>query len=75
MSLGQEIKKIRKKALLTQTQFAEKLEVSFTSVNRWETGKARPNVTAMKNIKEFCFQNNIEYSDIEKVWLDYTLEE
>ena len=75
MSLAQEIKMIRQKALLTQTQFAEKLNVSFTSVNRWETDKAKPNVTAMKKIKDFCAQNNLEYSAIEKAWLAYTVEE
>lgn len=70
MSLAQEIKVIRQKALLTQVQFADKLNVSFTSVNRWEAGKALPNVTAMKNIKMFCSDENIDYAAIEVAWIE-----
>ena len=28
----------------------------------------------MKNIKEFCLRNDIEYQDLEEAWLDYTVE-
>ena len=51
--------------------FAKELNVSPTTVNRWETGKVKPNLTAMKAIKTFCEQNGYSYSDIEKEWLDY----
>jgi hypothetical protein len=28
----------------------------------------------MKNIKEFCLKNNIEYSSIEEAWLNFSVE-
>jgi putative transcriptional regulator len=33
------VKKLRKKLRLTQEQFAQKLGVSFATINRWENGK------------------------------------
>ena len=54
MTLSSEIKIVRQKAFLSQTAFAQELGVSYTTVNRWETGKAKPNLSAMKNIKDFC---------------------
>jgi DNA-binding transcriptional regulator YiaG len=69
MSLPKEIKMIRQRLFLTQSDFAKALDVSYTTVNRWETGKARPNLGAMKSLKKFCEDNMIEYSDVEKAWL------
>lgn len=69
MSLPKEIKMIRQRLFLTQSDFAKALDVSYTTVNRWETGKARPNLGAMKSLKKFCEDNKIEYSDVEKAWL------
>ncbi|SFS33040.1 Helix-turn-helix [Succinivibrio dextrinosolvens] len=60
MSFSESIKKIRRKAFLTQDSFAKKLGVSFATVNRWETGKAKPNLKAMKLIDDYCKQNNIK---------------
>lgn len=36
--VGQYIKKLRKNKGLTQTQLAEKLNISFQSVSKWENG-------------------------------------
>lgn len=69
MSLSSEVRILRQKALLTQTQFATQLHVSYTTVNRWETGKARPNLSAMKRIKEFCIGQQIEYAPVENAWI------
>lgn len=75
MSLSKEIKLIRQKSLMTQTEFAAMLKVSFTTVNRWEHGRAKPNLSAMKEIKAFCERNNVNYLIIEKEWLGYSKEE
>jgi len=75
MSLSSEIKIVRQKAFLTQTQFAEQLHVSFTTVNRWETGKARPNLSAMKELKEFCVGQQIEYAPVENAWISSKVKE
>ena len=61
------IKKIRRKAFLTQEEFAKQIGVSFTTVNRWETGKAKPNLKAMKRIDEYCKQHQIDFDISEEV--------
>ena len=75
MSLSNCIKMIRQKAFLTQKTFAEELGVTQTTVNRWETGKARPNLSAMKEIKGFCEKHNLSYSETESEWLSYSIED
>ena len=71
MKFPEEIKRIRQRCFLTQGDFAKEVHVAFSTVNRWECGKAKPNLTAMKNIKEFCLKNKIEYSDVEEAWLNF----
>ncbi len=74
MSFPEEIKRIRQRCFLTQCDVAKEVQVAFSTVNRWEGGKAKPNLSAMKHIKEFCLQHGIEYSSIEEAWLDYKAE-
>jgi len=74
MNFPEEIKKIRQRSFLTQQDFAKKIGVAFSSVNRWETGRAKPNLKAMKKINTFCLNNNIPYETIEEAWLDYKIE-
>ena len=74
MSFPEEIKKIRQRSFLTQQDFAKKIGVAFSTVNRWESGRAKPNLKAMKNINTFCLDNNIPYETIEESWLDYKIE-
>ena len=69
MSLPEAIKNMRMKALLTQESLAEVLHVSVGTINRWENGKTRPNITAMKHIKAFCAENDLPYGEIEAQWL------
>ena len=54
MSISSEIKDIRRKCLLNQTEFADAIGVSFSTVNRWENEKAIPNCQVLKKTKEFC---------------------
>lgn len=54
------IKDLRDKLLLTQTELAVELEVSFASVNRWENGRTEPTIKAKRKIRELCKKNNIE---------------
>ena len=51
MSFSEDIKRIRRKAFLTQEDFAKEIGVSYATVNRWETGKAKPNLKTMKLIE------------------------
>ena len=68
--LSDELKRTRQKSFLTQTEFAKAIGVSYSTINRWETGKSRPNLTAMKNLKSFCETRNLSYENIENEWLE-----
>ena len=74
MSFPEEIKRIRQRSFLTQQDFAKKIGVAFSTVNRWESGRAKPNLKAMKSINEFCLENSIPYETLEEEWLDYKIE-
>lgn len=71
MSLGEVIRVSRQKALCTQEDFAQKLNVALSTVNRWELNKVKPNMKAMKAIKAFCEENSLDYSTIEAEWLSF----
>lgn len=47
------IKSIRQQLKLNQEEFAQKLGVSFTSVNRWENGQTKPSKLTKKQIDLF----------------------
>lgn len=46
------IKALRARLGLTQTALADRLGVSFVSVNRWENGQTRPTALAWRRILE-----------------------
>lgn len=71
MTFAEELKRIRQRSFLTQEAFAKEVNVSFSTVNRWESGKTKPNLIAMKCIKEFCDKNNAEYTKLEELWLSF----
>ena len=60
MDYSKAIKQLRMKLLLTQTEFAELLEVSFESVNRWENGKNEPTMKVKRKIHTLLKENEIE---------------
>lgn len=67
MGFTEDIKKIRRKAFLSQEDFAKQIGVSYTTVNRWETGKSKPNLKAMKLIDNYCKKNSIDFDVSEEV--------
>ena len=69
MSFSEEIKLTRQKSFMTQDEFAKEISVSTATINRWETGKARPNITAIKRIKSFCNTNDLPFERLESEWL------
>lgn len=69
MTFAEELKRIRQRSFLSQEAFAKEVHVSFSTVNRWETGKTRPNLMAMKSIREYCFKNDVEFNRLEELWL------
>lgn len=57
------LKQIRSHLNLSQTEFAEQLNVTFQTVNRWENGKVVPNKLAQSKIYDFCTENNVPVYD------------
>jgi len=54
------VKRIREKLIITQSELAMLLGVSFASINRWETGKHEPTIKIKRKIVELCKANNID---------------
>lgn len=50
--IPKKIRKLRATLGLTQEQFAAKVGVTFSTVNRWENEKGRPSPLAMLRIEE-----------------------
>ena len=48
MSLSDTIKGTRQKLFMSQEDFATAIHVSVATINRWENGRSKPNLTAMK---------------------------
>ncbi len=51
MTYAETIKKLRKKTLLTQTELAELLGVSFGTVNRWESGRFERTIKIKRKLR------------------------
>lgn len=51
MNYPEKIKEYREKTLVTQTELAKKLGVSFASVNRWEKGKFEPTMKIKRKLR------------------------
>ena len=58
------IKSIRSFLNMSQTEFAESLNISFATVNRWENGRAIPNKLAQSILYELCKTNNVPVYDM-----------
>lgn len=54
MDIGEKIREIRERNHLSRDSFAERLNISRTTVYRWEEGKFKPNTSNLISIsKEF----------------------
>lgn len=53
------IKQIRTHLNMSQTEFANRLNVTFQTVNRWENGRAVPNRLAQSTMYELCKSKSV----------------
>lgn len=53
------IRQIRESLNMNQTEFAELLNVTFATVNRWENGRTIPNKLAQSTLYEICKDNSV----------------
>lgn len=59
MNYPEMLKKYREKVLLTQTELAKKLGVSFASVNRWENGQFEPTMKTKRKLKKLFIEAGV----------------
>ena len=57
------VKELRDKLIMTQTEFANYLNVSFASINRWESGINKPTTVVKRRIVKLCKENGIELQE------------
>jgi len=50
--MNNNIKRIRQSLEMTQEQFARRLNVTITTISRWENGKYNPSRLALEKIKQ-----------------------
>lgn len=58
------IKQIRTYLNISQTELAEQLNVTFTTVNRWENGRAVPNKLAQTQLYDLCKAKSVPVYDM-----------
>jgi putative transcriptional regulator len=63
MDYQKALKALREKLLLSQTDMAKLLGVSYVSVNRWENGKHEPSYKAKRKIRDLCNSKGISESE------------
>lgn len=52
-------KQLRTKLIMSQTELAAMLGVSFTTICRWENGTHEPTIKLKRKIVELCRENGI----------------
>lgn len=63
MTFAEFVIAVRRKLELSQKQLAEAVNVSFSTINRWENGHVVPSNLAVKSFFDFCENNFIEVPD------------
>jgi len=63
MTFGEKVKTVRYKLFLSQMAIADKLNVSYTTVNRWERGHYEPNFRAMAAFDKLCKEHGITFNE------------
>ena len=61
MSFGEQLSSVRRRAGLTQEQFAEQLQVSRQAVSKWESGRGYPEI---EKILYICNRYQVSIADM-----------
>lgn len=64
MNYSTAIKKLRLKMCLTQTEFGQLFNVTFGTVNRWESGKFSPTMKIKRMLIPYFEKYNIDVEEI-----------
>lgn len=63
MSFCDEVKYVREKLHLSQQMLAKELGIAFSTVNRWENCKSKPQYVAVQKFYDYCEKNGIKFDD------------
>ena len=74
-ALGKRIEKLRKAQGLSQTELAEKLEVSKSGVSNWEKGYNRPKADHLVKLCELLNVSPSEFLEVRLEPYEYTSKE
>ena len=66
MEFSEIVKSVRAQLCLSQEDLARKLDMSFATINRWQTGLYKPSKLAKKAFFDFCKQQNITFDGEEQ---------
>ena len=64
MNFAETVKFVRKQLGLSQKDLAKTLNVSFSTINRWENGHVEPSNLAIKTFVDYCENNFIDISNL-----------
>ncbi|GHU80234.1 hypothetical protein FACS1894191_5020 [Clostridia bacterium] len=59
MTIDEALKNIRRELNISQERLAHDLNVSFTTLSRWENSHAKPSRLAMIQIKDYCAEKDL----------------
>lgn len=57
------VKYAREKLHLSQQMLAKELGVAFSTINRWENSKGKPQYAAIKKFYDYCIKNGIAFNE------------
>lgn len=66
MDYARLLKHIREEMILSQTDLAKELGVSFATVNRIEMGHNDPNYSTKRKIRDYCEKNRIDQKEFKE---------
>lgn len=61
MTFSDTLKKVRAELNITQEQFARELNISFSTLSRWENGHTVPSRLAKMRLLEFCNEHPLSH--------------
>lgn len=67
MQFEEVVKMIRTELGITQEQLARELNISFSTINRWENGHTSPSKLAKMRLLEFCSKNDVDVTITSKL--------
>ena len=70
MNSGIVVKEIRNHLNISQEQLARDLEISFSTISRWENGRTLPSKLAKLRLIDYCKAKNIDDEIVHRLMED-----